>query len=99
MEPKFSRVRKIPAFPHKTSSGIFGVFQFLIGLVIWIGLLILFAIGLWSWWFSRSIVRIFKFRNLKIPWWFGWLCTIFVFPATVVVILIAELKKIFFPKK
>lgn len=90
MSRQLSPVRRVPEFPREKSGGLLGVLQFLVGILIWLGLLILFVIGLWAWWFGRSVSWLLGKPKRKVPWWFSWLCTIFLFPLTVIVILLAE---------
>ncbi len=94
MNMKISRVRRVPHFPHPKGNGISAFFQLLLGIIIWIIAIVLFAIGAWATWFGRSFSYLLgKSQNL-VPWWFSWLCTILVFPFTALVILVAEFAKI-----
>lgn len=94
MNIKISRVRKVPQFPHSKGSGIAAFFQLFIGIILWIAMLILFAIGAWAAWFGRSLSSLLGKPLNVVPWWFSWGLTLIVFPVTVLVILIAEFTKI-----
>ncbi len=91
-------VRKKPKFPrfkHKSDIGNF--FDFVFGALIWLVLIIFFFIGLYVNWFSRSLIyllRLVHFKHYHVPFWFSLVVTIFLFPITLVVILLSVFVKI-----
>ncbi len=93
---KISRVRKVPAFPHQRGDGIAAFFQLFLGILIWIFLLLIFAITAWAQWFGTSLSYLFGKKQNVVPWWFSWMCVLLVFPLpfTALVILVAEFAKI-----
>lgn len=97
MNVKVSRIRrvnKIPKFPHPKGEGLSYIFQLIFGILLWIILIIFFAITAWALWFNSSLAYLFSKPNNTFPWWFGLLCTIFVFPLTLFVNLLAFVVKI-----
>jgi hypothetical protein len=96
MTSKISRVRKVPQFPHQKGIGIAAFFQLIIGILLWIFAILLFAIGAWAAWFGMSLSYLFGKTHNIIPWWFSWMCVLLVFPLpfTALVVLIAEFAKI-----
>jgi len=95
MNMKISRVRKVPQFPRQKGLGIRSFFQLLIGIILWVFMIILFAIGAWAMWFGASLSYVIRKPKNIVPWWFSWMCTFLLFPFTAVVILIAALVKMF----
>ena len=97
MTVKISRVRKsnkVPKFPKLKGRGFANILQLIIGILLWIGLLIIFAITAWSLWFNTSLASLMGKKPNTFPWWFGVLCTIFIFPFTLFIILIAFMVKV-----
>ena len=95
MNMKISRVRKVPQFPRPKGLSIGSFFQLLIGIVLWVFMLILFAIGGWAMWFGLSFSYLMRKPRNVVPWWFSWMCMLLLFPFTVLVILIVAMIKMF----
>lgn len=93
---KVSRVRKVPTFPHQRGNGFTAFFQLLGGILVWIFLLLIFAITAWAQWFGLSLSYLLGKTHNVVPWWFSWMCVLLVFPLpfTALVILVAEFAKI-----
>jgi len=94
---KFNVRRVRPDFPEYKTGGVTGFFQFLLALLIWAGLLFLFAFTVYTNWFCRNLYGLLVRINLKpslVPFWFGAVLVILIFPLTLAVILINQFVKI-----
>jgi hypothetical protein len=93
-------VRRVqrPDFPHwKTPHSIGSFFGFLVGLFLWIALAIVFIISLYASWFSKNLaylLNLIKPKAYVVPFWFSLLCSIFLFPITLGIILASTLIQI-----
>lgn len=90
---KYNRVRPVSA-PHASQGGLVGFFQLILGLLLWIVMLIVFAIGAYATWFAGSLAYLLHRHITAVPWWFALGCTLLLFPATLIVIAIAAIAKI-----
>ncbi len=89
IEPEF------PQFDNRNGKG--SPLQVLLGIIIWLGLFAVFLAVMYVNWFTVSLVSLLQMVKPKpyaIPFWFSAIVTIFFFPLTLVVILIAALLKI-----
>lgn len=101
MNAKYNRVRPVaPVPPHASQGGLVGFFQLVVSLLIWLVMMVVFAIGAYSVWFTSSLAHLFH-RPIKIiPWWFALGCTLLIFPVTLIVIAVSAIVKILqHPKK
>ncbi len=89
MNVKVSKVRKIPQFPKATGNGLSNIFQLIIGILIWIGLIITFLVVSWALYFNSSLASLLRKPASCIPLYLGIICTIFLFPVTVFIILLS----------
>lgn len=97
--PQVRRVRR-PEYNEKAPF-LVGLWQFIVGIFIWIMFIVIAGITIYSQCFSNSLVnilRLFKNQNYHVPGWFSIICTIFFFPLTLIVILISTLSKIIHSK-
>ncbi len=87
-----------PEFPHFHNNKNGGSpIQFLVGLIIWMGLFAVFLAVMYVNWFSVSLVYLLQFvrpKQYAVPFWFSAIITIFFFPLTLLVILLSTLIKI-----
>lgn len=94
--PQVRRVRR-PEYNEKAPF-LVGLWQFIVGTLLWIMFIVIAGITIYSQWFSNSLVnilRLFKNQNYYIPGWFSIVCTIFFFPLTLIIILASSLATIF----
>ncbi len=73
------------------------VFGVVAGLLLWAGLILVFLLTAYLYWFQHSleiILKEFKPGHYNIPWWFSLLALIFVAPLTLAVILVGTLIKV-----
>jgi hypothetical protein len=95
MKSSIPQVRLVkPEFPRYQRGQIAA---FVIGTLLWIGLIFLFVFSLYVSWFQLSFANILQFlikQKKSVPFWFGALLTIFVFPVTLGVVLVDGLRKI-----
>ena len=90
--PQVRRVRR-PEYNDKVPF-LLGVWQFFIGILIWIFFIIIAGITIYAHWFTQAlenILRLIFSRDFQIPLSFSVLCTIFLFPLTLLVLLINAL--------
>ena len=87
-----------PKTPHiHSNNGIQGFFGYLFSIIMWILLLVIFVVTIYTQWFSRSVyylLNLFQKKHYRIPFWFSLLMVIFFFPVTLVIIAISTLIKI-----
>lgn len=96
---KISEVRrreeqKAPEFPQ-WQSGTSNFFRYTGRILLWLGLIVVFLMIAYIQIFCHfmgQILRLFT-PNHHVPFWFGILVTIFLFPVTLLIILIGALVK------
>ena len=91
---KYPQVRRVRRPGEEKPPFLLEVWQFFAGIFIWIFFIIAAGITIYSQWFSNALINIlqlFKNKNYHIPVWFSIVCTIFLFPITLVIILISSL--------
>ena len=96
-EEEFRKKAKFPKYKSKNGIGAF--FAYLFSILIWIGILIIGLVVLYTHWFSRNLVYLMRLIDPKpyiFPFWLALLLVVLpvTFPFTVMVILIATLVKI-----
>ena len=94
--PQIRRVRR-PEYNDKVPF-LVGLWQFIVGIFIWIAFIVIAGITIYAHWFTQAvqnILSLFSPRNFHIPLSFAIVCTIFLFPLTILVILISALITIF----
>jgi hypothetical protein len=94
--PQVRRVRR-PEYNEKAPF-LVGVWQFIIGTFIWIAFIVIAGITIYAHWFTQAVQTIwslFSPRNLQIPLSFSIICTIFLFPLTLIVLLASMLIAVF----
>lgn len=93
-----SYIRKQQEFPHfEKKTGLKGILFFIVSVFIWGLLLFVSLVALYTHWFTRSLIYIlnlFQRQSYYVPFWFSLICVIFLFPVTLIVILVASLVKI-----
>lgn len=87
---KIISIERKPKFPkYESQGGIEQTLRFILSVFLWIGIMIVFAIGLYTQLFLHnltSIARRFGFKASRIPFWFGIISVLFLFPFTLFVI-------------
>lgn len=86
--------KSAPKFPKFQSNSLRGFFASLLGIILWIGLLIVFVVSLYTQWFIRNLARILNAIHpgtYDIPFIAGILCVLFLFPFTLIVVLIGQI--------
>jgi hypothetical protein len=87
--PQVRRVRR-PEYNEKAPF-LVGLWQFIMGTFIWIAFIVIAGITIYSHWFSQALIyilQLFKNQNYHVPLWFSVIFTIFLFPLTLIIILI-----------
>ena len=83
-----------PEYSEYKTGGFLGA---LLGAILWLGAIIVFLFVAYVSWFQRSLaglIEIFTQQPTTVPFWFGAILTIVIFPATLAIILIRELVRI-----
>ena len=88
-----------PVFPEysKKKGGIEGVFSFIVAILFWILLIIVSVVALYTNWFTKSLtylLRLVSSQHYHIPFWFSLIFVFFLFPVTLVVVLLSTFIKI-----
>ncbi len=94
---KYNKIRRVRPHYEENSSFLLGVWQFFVGIFLWLFFIVATGISLYAHWFSQSLIyilRLFKEKNYHVPLWFSIICTIFLFPITLIIILFSALLKI-----
>jgi len=94
--PQVRRVRR-PEYNDKVPF-LLGVWQFIVGILIWMAFILITAITIYAHWFTQAlqnIISLFTNKPVYIPLSLAIVCTIFLFPLTLIVILISALITIF----
>ena len=90
---KISKVKRVQDFHAPKGAGFF---EKLIAFIVW-GLFAIFTLViLYMHFFGRSLAQIlgyFGAKNPQVPFWFSLVMTLFFFPFTLIIILIAALGK------
>lgn len=97
-EAEFQKMRKQNKFPkYESKNGITAFFAYLLSILIWIGILFIGVVALYTHWFSRSLVYLFRLIDPKpyvIPFWLSLIVVILAFPLSLIVIIAATLVKV-----
>jgi len=87
-----------PEFPkyNTKQNPLISILQFIFGAILWLGLIFIFVFSLYTNWFIEDLKVILnkaKPGKYNIPFIVGVLCVIFIFPVTLITILIGEILK------
>jgi len=99
-EVEFQKMQHQNKFPkYDSQKGISSIFAYLFSILIWIGILIVGLVVLYTYWFSRNLVCLLQLIHPKtyvIPFWFALILVLLpiTFPFTLLVVLLATLVKI-----
>ncbi len=91
--------RKTPFPKYNSKNGVGAFFAYLLSILVWIGVLIIGLVLLYTHWFRKNLIYLFQLVSPKayyLPFWLALLLVLLpvTFPLTLVVIIVATLIKV-----
>jgi polyferredoxin len=94
---KYPQIKRVRYNQDEYTPFLLKIWQFFAGIFLWIFFIVIAGITIYSHWFSQALIyilQLFKNQNYHVPLWFSIVCTIFLFPVTLIVILISAFIRI-----